>query len=122
MAGPAHAIPPRWSAPGVCRTRRRRDRLGRDDGGAPVDLAQSLGVHRFDLIQPGRPLSGRSILANRSDLGHLESSLAPRVSQEERAMASNLEYAKLSAYVYSDGGPERTPLPVGGGSASHTSC
>ena len=26
-------------------------------------------------------------------------------------MASNLEYAKLSAYVYSDGGPTRPPLP-----------
>lgn len=26
-------------------------------------------------------------------------------------MASNLEYAKLSAYVYSDGGPARPPLP-----------
>jgi len=28
-------------------------------------------------------------------------------------MASNLEYAKLSAYVYSDGGPTRPPLPQG---------
>lgn len=28
-------------------------------------------------------------------------------------MASNLEYAKLSAYVYSDGGPDRPPLPDG---------
>ena len=28
-------------------------------------------------------------------------------------MASNLEYAKLSAYVYSDGGPDRPPLPEG---------
>lgn len=28
-------------------------------------------------------------------------------------MASNLEYAKLSAYVYSDGGPDRPPLPQG---------
>ena len=28
-------------------------------------------------------------------------------------MATNLEYAKLSAYVYSDGGPGRPPLPEG---------